>query len=269
VFVDLLVEFGRTGRIGPLRCGMWLSEAEDLLGGHPDEWGDLELTTTGRQITAMAIRAPAPDRRITLPARVLPDRTATAPVLLDDLTLALNAAGARHELRPIGMPRQRLLHIEPGGVAASFAAMPDGRFYLLVMHKSADLDSHPGPGPGPEIEVGETYRVHLPKRSDVGRFLTDPMLLMWVLGEAEDFELTVESTDATLHGEPAVVGVRFTDTVHVSTPLPRDAAAQLGLPSNVDYLVRGVLVDAVSGQVVQLPTEETLTIPVEWLRPLG
>lgn len=261
--MDLLVEFARTGRIGPLRCGMWLSEAEDLLGGHPSQWGDLELTTTGRQVTGMAIRAPGPHGRITLPARVLPDRTATAPVLLDDLTLALNAAGARHELRPIGMPRQRLLHIEPGGVAASFAAMPDGRFYLLVMHKSADLPAHPN------IEIGQTYRVHLPNRSDAGRFLTDPMLLMWVLGEAEDFELTVESTDATLHGEPAVVGVRFKDTVHVSTPLPKDAAAHLGLPSNVDYLVRGVLVDAISGQVVQLPTEETLTVPTKWLRPLG
>ena len=241
---------------------MWLSEVEDVLGGHPDEWGDLELTTTGRQVTGMAIRAPAPDHRITLPARVLPDRVATAPVLLDDLTLALNAAGARHELRPIGIPRQRLLHIEPGGVAASFAAMPDGRFYLLVMHKSADIAVQP------DIEVGQTYRVHLPNRSAAGRFLTDPMLLMWVLGEAEDFELTVESTGATLNGEPAVIGVRFKDTVHVSTPLPKDAAAQLGLPSNVEYLVRGVLVDAVSGQVVQLPTEETLTVPVEWLRPL-
>ncbi len=207
--MDLLVEFARTGRIGPLHCGMWLSEA--------------------------------------------------------DLTLALNAAGARHELQPLSIPRQRLLHIEPGGVAASFAAMADGRFYLLVMHKS----THLGAVARPEIMVGETYRVHLPNRSDAGRFLTDPNLLMWVLGEAEDFELTVESTGARLNGEPAVIGVRFKDTVHVSTPLPPDAASHLGLPSDVEYLVRGVLVDALSGQVVQLPTEETLTIPVEWLRPLG
>lgn len=259
--MDLLVEFARTGRIGPLRCGMWLSEAEDLLGGHPGQWGDLELTTSARQVTGMAIRAPAPGRRFNLPARILPDQSA-APILLDDLTLALNAAGARHELQPISIPRQRLLHIEPGGVAASFAALPDGRFYLLVMHKSADI------GPVGEIAVGQTYRVHLPNRSDAGRFLTDPKLLMWVLGEAEDFELTVESADVRLNGEPAVTGVRFRDTVHVSTPLPPSAAARLGLPSDVEYLVRGVLVDAVSGQVVQLPTEETVTVPVNWLRPL-
>jgi hypothetical protein len=263
-FLELLVEFARTGRIGPLHCGMWLSEAEDLLGDNPYHWGDLELTSTGRRVSGISIRAPAPGTRVDLPL-FLPVDQPVAPVLLDELTLALNAAGARHELQPMDIPYQRFLHIEPGGVGASFTAREDGRFYLLAMHKSADL----GPEERPAIVVGETYRVHLPKRSDAGRFLTDLNLLMWVLGEAPDFELTVESTGAELNGEPAVVGVRLTETAQISTPLPRDTAARLGLPADVDYLVRGVIVDAASGQVVQLPAEETLTIPVEWLRPLG
>ncbi|WP_406229222.1 hypothetical protein [Streptomyces anthocyanicus] len=34
--MNVLVDFARTGRIGPLHCGMPLTEAEDLLGqGRP------------------------------------------------------------------------------------------------------------------------------------------------------------------------------------------------------------------------------------------
>lgn len=254
--LELLVEFGRTGRIGPLHCGMRLTEAEDLLGagipgGDTYYWGDLELTVAARRVSGMSITGPG------LPSIILPgDRPAGPPVLLDDLTLALNAAGARHELQPIKSAQERALRIDPGGVGAHFAATADGRFCLRAMYKRAD------------VVVGQTYRVHLPNRSDAARFLTDPSLLGWVLGEAEDFELTVASTDAHLHGEPAVIGIRFTESTQFTTPLPPDAAARLGLPSDIDYVVRGAIIDATSGRVVHLPTEETLTIPTAWLRPL-
>ncbi|MFD7444747.1 hypothetical protein [Streptomyces sp. NPDC059909] len=32
ILMDVLVDFARTGRIGPQHCGMSLAEAEDLLG---------------------------------------------------------------------------------------------------------------------------------------------------------------------------------------------------------------------------------------------
>lgn len=61
--MSLLVDFARTGRIGPLHCGMPLSEAEGLLGpgrphpairllgpdvdGYPYAWGGLEWSSPG------------------------------------------------------------------------------------------------------------------------------------------------------------------------------------------------------------------------------
>jgi hypothetical protein len=119
-----------------------------------------------------------------------------------------------------------------------------------------------------DIVVGQTYRVHLPRRSDAALVLTDVTMLCWVLGEADDFDLTVTDTGASLEGRPAVTGVRIEETSRVSTPLPKAAAARLGLPADVDYLVRGAIVDAASGQVVRLPTAETVTIPAAWLLPL-
>ena len=120
-----------------------------------------------------------------------------------------------------------------------------------------------------DIVVGQTYRVHLPRRSDAALVLTDLTMLFWVLGEADDFDLTVTATDAVVGDRPAVTGVRIEETSQVSTPLPKATAARLGLPADVDYLVRGAIVDAASGRVVRLPTVETVTIPTAWLLPLS
>ena len=121
-----------------------------------------------------------------------------------------------------------------------------------------------------DIVVGQTYRVHLSRRADVARNITDLTLTMfaWLISGADDFDLTVTGTGMVPGGEPVVTGVRVGETAQVSTPLPRATASRLGLPADVDYLVKGVIVDAASGQVVSLPSEETVTIPIRWLRPI-
>lgn len=125
-----------------------------------------------------------------------------------------------------------------------------------------------------DVEVGQTYRVHIRERGDVARHLTgdrgetDLALLAWLFSGTEDFDLTITVTGQTLGGEPAVTGVRVAETCEISTPLPAETAARLGLPETVDYLVKGVLIDAVSGRVVTRPTGQTITIPASWLLPL-
>jgi hypothetical protein len=70
--MNLLVDFAQTGRIGPLYCGMPLSEAEALLGpgrphpairmrgpdidGYPYAWDGLELATAQRLVSEICIR---------------------------------------------------------------------------------------------------------------------------------------------------------------------------------------------------------------------
>ena len=119
-----------------------------------------------------------------------------------------------------------------------------------------------------DIVVGQTYLVHLSRGADVGRQVTDLTTFAWLICGADDFDLTVTATGAVLGDEPAVTGVRVGETAQLSTPLPRATASRLGLPTDVDYLVKGVIVDAASGRVVSLPSEETVTIPIRWLRPL-
>ena len=84
--MDLLVGFASTGRIGPLRCGMSLAGAEDLLGpgrphpairlkgpdidGYPYSWGGLDLVVTQRQVSGIWIRL-WPGSTVELPSLVL------------------------------------------------------------------------------------------------------------------------------------------------------------------------------------------------------
>jgi hypothetical protein len=67
--MHVLVDFARTGQLGPLRCGMPLAEAEDLLGpgrphpailmkgpdidGYPYSWDGLRLVVTQRRVTEL------------------------------------------------------------------------------------------------------------------------------------------------------------------------------------------------------------------------
>jgi hypothetical protein len=127
-----------------------------------------------------------------------------------------------------------------------------------------------------DVEVGQTYRVHFTRRDNPAQYLTgdpsraeaDLLIFTWLLDAVNEFDLTVTATGQTLNGEPAVTGVWVSETSRISTPLPRDAASRLGLPADVDYIVEGVLKDAVTGKIVSRPTGQTLTVPVCWLRPL-
>lgn len=127
------------------------------------------------------------------------------------------------------------------------------------------------------LRIGDTYRVHIPRRDSPAKHLTrdpdrsdvDLALAQLALSRATDFDITITSLDVEpLGDEPAVTGVRVVDTAHVRTPLASDVAAALGLPTDVEYVVEGVLKDAASDDLVPLLTEQTITIPRRWLRPL-
>ena len=123
-----------------------------------------------------------------------------------------------------------------------------------------------------EVEPGQTYRVHISDRDNPAQLLAcasehNLVLFTEALEAAIDFDLTVVETGRTLGTEPAVTGVRVSETSHVRTFLPPETADRLGLPADVRYVVEGVLRDAATGRVVSLPTGQTLTVPVSWLRP--
>jgi hypothetical protein len=123
------------------------------------------------------------------------------------------------------------------------------------------------------VRIGQTYRVHIATHDRPARHMTgDPQrreadlaLFALSLSGVLDFDLTITATDQQLGDEPAVTGIRVSETAHVRMPLPAEAAARLGLPANVEYVVEGTLKDATSGRLVTLPTEQTLTIPTRWL----
>jgi hypothetical protein len=128
-----------------------------------------------------------------------------------------------------------------------------------------------------DVEVGQTYRVHITRQDNPAQLLTgdprqsetDLLVFSWLLLDAvNEFDLTVTATGLTIGEEPAVTGVWVSESSRVSTPFPPEAAARLGLPANVNYLVEGVLKDALTGQIVSRPTDHTLTVPCSWLRPL-
>ena len=124
------------------------------------------------------------------------------------------------------------------------------------------------------VRIGHTYQVHIAQHDRPARHMTgDPhrrdtdfALLALAISGAMDFDLTVTATDQQLGEEPAVTGVRVSETSQVKVPLPAEAAARLGLPTNIDYVVEGTLRDVATGRAVNLPTEQTLTIPTRWLR---
>jgi hypothetical protein len=124
------------------------------------------------------------------------------------------------------------------------------------------------------VRIGQTYRVHIATHDRPAQHLTgDPQrrdtdlaLFALSLSGVVDFDLTVTATDQHLGDEPAVTGIRISETAQVSVPLPAEVAERLGLPASVEYVVEGVLKDAVSGRRVSLPTEQVLTIPTRWLR---
>jgi hypothetical protein len=119
-----------------------------------------------------------------------------------------------------------------------------------------------------DIRIGRTYRVHLPRRDEVAQQLScdprdteaDLTLLSWMFSGAEDFDLTVTAIDAE-----TITGIRVSESSQISTPLPPAHAERLGLSTEVEYLVQGVLVDASTGKIVTLPADQVISVPAHWL----
>ncbi|MFE9674470.1 hypothetical protein ACFYO5_10145 [Streptomyces sp. NPDC006259] len=155
--MDVLVSFARTGRVGPLHCGMSLAEAEDLLGpgrphpahilcpgidGYPYSWDGLQLMVTQRAVSGIWINL-WPGSTARLPPLVLTESESfEATVLREDLTAALDDAGCRHVVNSrLTFGRQSSLVTQPADVCAVFSLpgrdnhVPHrDRHHLDVMH---------------------------------------------------------------------------------------------------------------------------------------
>ncbi|MEV6236543.1 hypothetical protein [Lentzea sp. NPDC051838] len=110
--MDLLIELALTGRIGPVRAGMPLSEAEALLGpgrphpmlrmrpdadGYPYFWGSLSLEVSGGEVTRVELRL-RPGTRLELPAALGSRHDgASAEVAREEFLGALKEAGCSFE----------------------------------------------------------------------------------------------------------------------------------------------------------------------------
>lgn len=156
--MNVLLDFARTGRIGPLHCGMPLTEAEDLLGpgrphpairvrpdidGYPYAWNDLELVVTQRAVSGIWIRL-RPGSATKLPPLVLPDSESyPSAVLREDLIAGLDADDCRHDVNHhLTFDEQSSIITQPANVCAVFFTphrdeqVPDReRLYLGVIHK--------------------------------------------------------------------------------------------------------------------------------------
>ncbi|MEU9558322.1 hypothetical protein [Streptomyces fumanus] len=157
--LNVLVDFALTGRIGPLHCGMPLTEAEDLLGpghphpahvmkgpdidGYPYSWKGLQLVVTQRAVSGIWINL-WPGSTAELPPLVLADSESfEATVLREDLVTALNTADCHHEVNPVlTFGEQSSILTQPAEVCAVFSLpgrdhhVPHrDRHYLDVMHK--------------------------------------------------------------------------------------------------------------------------------------
>ncbi|MER5730651.1 hypothetical protein ABT084_20360 [Streptomyces sp. NPDC002138] len=156
--MNLLVDFARTGRIGPLHCGMALTRAEDLLGagrphpairmrpdidGYPYAWDGLELSVTRGLVSGISISL-RPGSTAMLPPLVLPDSESyPSTVLREDLIAGLDAVGCRHDINDrLTFGEQSSILTQPAQVCAVFFTPGRGdhvphreRLYLGVIHK--------------------------------------------------------------------------------------------------------------------------------------
>lgn len=157
--MDVLVDFARTGRIGPLRCGMPLADAEDLLGpgrphpailmkgpdidGYPYSWDGLRLVVTQRRVSGLWVNL-SPGSTAKLPRLVLPESgTYAATIQREELITALDIAGCLHEVNSVlTFGRQSSILTQPADVCAVFSlpgrddhVLHRDRHYLDVMHK--------------------------------------------------------------------------------------------------------------------------------------
>ncbi|AZP22201.1 hypothetical protein EJC51_42640 [Streptomyces aquilus] len=159
--MNVLVDFARTGRIGPLECGMPLTEAEELLGpgrphpairmkgpdidGYPYAWGGLKLTVTRRTVSGLAIELWGSTAH--LPTLVLPDSESyEATMDREQFVTALDTAGCAHYVNDrLTFGSQSSILTRPADVCAVFGLpgrddhVPHrDRHYLHVMHRHTD-----------------------------------------------------------------------------------------------------------------------------------
>ncbi|MFF5494115.1 hypothetical protein [Streptomyces aquilus] len=157
--LNVLVDFARTGRIGPLECGMPLAEAEELLGpgcphpairmkgpdidGYPYAWGSLKLTVTRRAVSGLGLDV-YPGSTVRLPELVLPDAESYESAIdRERLLAALDDAACVYDLNDrLTFGEQSSILTRPTHVCAVFGLRDrqdqvphPGRHYLLVMHK--------------------------------------------------------------------------------------------------------------------------------------
>ncbi|MBD0695085.1 hypothetical protein BG452_03535 [Streptomyces sp. CBMA123] len=157
--MNVLVDFARTGLIGPLHCGMPLAEAEDVLGqgrphpairmkrpdidGYPYSWGGLKLDVTQRAVSGIWIHL-WPGSTANLPSLVLPDSESfEATVLREELVTALDTAGCEHYVNDtLTFGQQSSIRTRPADVCAVFSLpgrdnhVPHrDRHYLGVIYK--------------------------------------------------------------------------------------------------------------------------------------
>ncbi|MFE7094381.1 hypothetical protein [Streptomyces erythrochromogenes] len=158
--MNVLVDFARTGCIGPLQCGMPLTAAEDLLGpgrphpairmrpdidGYPYAWNGLNLVVTQRVVSGIWIRLRA-GSTTKLPPLVLPDSESySSAVLREDLISGLDAVACRHDVNDrLTFGEQSSILTHPANVCAVFftphrdaPVTHRERHYLGVIHKHA------------------------------------------------------------------------------------------------------------------------------------
>ncbi|HEX8866518.1 MAG TPA: hypothetical protein VF821_12760 [Lentzea sp.] len=155
--MDLLLELAATGRIGPVRVGMPLAEAEALLGsgrphpvlrarpdedGYPYFWGSLSLEKTGGVVSRVEIGL-RPGTRLELPPAMGSRHDgAAAAVEREAFLAALTQAGCPFVAEPRSeVPWQSYITTEAGthGSFVEFPAsdsVPVAGYYLVSLHHS-------------------------------------------------------------------------------------------------------------------------------------
>jgi hypothetical protein len=134
--MDLLTELAVTGRIGSVRIGMSLLEAQELLGsgvphpiirmkgtqvsGYPYYWDNLELGVSDQVVDEVGLRL-TPGGPFRVPAALWPGlRDVSATVEREAFMAALAKAGCQSEpFAPLTMETQSAIRT-PAGVTAVF-----------------------------------------------------------------------------------------------------------------------------------------------------
>ena len=120
-----------------------------------------------------------------------------------------------------------------------------------------------------DVRTGQAYRVEVPQRLPVvspsrANALVDSFRLSLLRGCR--FEITVIDLD-TSRSPATVQAIRTLTQASVVLPLSIEQAVGLGLSPGA-YEVFGYLRSSTDGQAVELPTVQTLTVPVRWLHSL-